>query len=122
MKIKYALSVCYIFAVIACLISTSSAGSKAVSDETEYFAVFMEGKKVGHAIQSRTVSENKVTTSEDVSITISRGGISMTVEMKETSIESTSGEPLGFESTQKLGAMAMKMTTVHIRTQFFRAG
>ena len=110
MKIKYALSVCYIFAVIACLTCPSPAGSKAVADETEYFAVFMEEKKVGHAIQSRVVSENKVTTSEDVSITISRGGISMTVEMKETSIETTSGEPLGFESTQKLGAMVMKMT------------
>jgi len=110
MKIKYALSVCYIFAVIACLTTTSLAGSKAESDETEYLAIFMEDKKVGHAIQSRVVSENKVTTSEDVSITISRGGISMTVEMKETSIETTSGEPLGFESTQKLGAMVMKMT------------
>ncbi|MGB2865289.1 MAG: transglutaminase-like domain-containing protein [Sedimentisphaerales bacterium] len=110
MKIHTTLSVCSILAVIACLTSTSSAGSKAVSDETEYFAVFMEGKKVGHAIQSRVASENKVTTSEDVSITISRGGISMTVEMKETSIETTSGEPLGFETTQKLGAMVMKMT------------
>ena len=110
MKIKYALSVCYIFVVIACLTCPSPAGSKAVADETEYLAVFMEGKKVGHAIQSRVVSEGKVTTSEEVSITISRGGISMTVEMKETSIETTSGEPLGFESTQKLGAMAMKMT------------
>ena len=110
MKIKCALSVCYIFAVIACLTCPSPAGSKAVADETEYLAIFMEGKKVGHAIQSRIVSEGKVTTSEDVSITISRGGFSMTVEMTETSIETTSGEPLGFESTQKLGASVMKMT------------
>jgi len=109
MKIKYALSVCSVFAVIACLISTSSAGSKAVSDETEYLAVFMEGKKVGHAIGSRVVSGDKVTTTEQVSITISRGGISITIEMSETSIETTSGEPLGFETTQKLGAMVMKM-------------
>ena len=105
MKIKYALSVCLFFAVIACL-----AGSKAVADETEYLAVFMEGKKVGYAIETRTVSGDKVTTTEQVSITISRGGISMTVEMTETSIETTSGEPLGFEATQKLGAMAMKVT------------
>ena len=110
MKIKCALSVCCIFAVIACLTCPSPAGSKAIADETEYLAIFMEGKKVGHAIQSRVVSGNKVTTSEDVSITISRGGFSMTVEMTETSIETTSGEPLGFESTQKLGASVMKMT------------
>jgi len=105
MKIKYALSVCSVFAIIACLISTSSAGSKAESDETEYFAVFMEGKKVGHAIESRIVSGDKVTTSEQVSMTISRGGISVTIEMTETSIETTSGEPLGFETSQKLGAI-----------------
>ena len=109
MKIKYALSVCCIFAIIACLTSTSSAGSKAESDETEYLAVFMEGKKVGHAIETRTVSGDKVTTSEQVSMTISRGGISVTIEMTETSIETKSGEPLGFETTQKLGAMVMKM-------------
>jgi len=109
MKIKYALSICSVFAVIACLISTSSAGSKAESDETEYLAIFMEGKKVGHAVESRVVSGEKVTSSEQVSMTISRGGISVTIEMTETSIETTSGEPLGFETTQKLGAMVMKM-------------
>jgi hypothetical protein len=101
MKIRCTFSVYLVFAVITCLISTSLADS----DDPEYFAVFMEGKKVGHAIQSRLVSEGKVTTTEDVTITISRGGISMTVEMKEISIETTSGEPLGFESTQKLGIM-----------------
>jgi hypothetical protein len=110
MKIKYAPNVFLFFAIIVCLISTSLAGSKAESDDTEYLAVFMEGKKVGHAVETRTVSGDKVTTTEYVSITISRGGISMTIEMTETSFETTSGEPLGFESTQKLGAMVMKMT------------
>ena len=110
MKIKYALNVCFVFAVIACLTCTSSASSKAVSDETEYLAIFMDGKKVGYAIETRAVSGDKVTTTEQVSITISRGGISMTIEMTETSFETADGEPLGFESTQKLGAMAMKMT------------
>ncbi|HCO93440.1 MAG TPA: hypothetical protein DIU00_05730 [Phycisphaerales bacterium] len=110
MKIKDALSVCFVFAVIACLTGPCPAGSKAAEDETEYLAVFMEGKKVGYAIQTRAVSDGKVTTTEQVSITISRAGISMTVEMAETSIETADGEPLGFESTQKLGAMAMKMT------------
>jgi hypothetical protein len=105
MKIKYALSVFSIFVVIACLVPMTLAGSKADSDETEYLAVFMEGKKVGHAVETRTVSDDKVTTTEDVTITISRGGISITVEMTEISIETTKGEPLGFESMQKLGIM-----------------
>ena len=109
MRIRCVRSICLIFAVIVCPISATLADSKAVSDETEYFAVFMEGKKVGHAVQSRAVLADKVTSTEQVSITISRGGISMTIEMTETSIETTAGEPLGFEVTQKLGAMAMTM-------------
>jgi hypothetical protein len=110
MNIKYALNICVVFAVIACLTAPCPADSKADSDEAEYLAVFMEGKKVGYAIETRAVSGDKVTTTEQVSITISRGGISMTIEMTETSFETTGGEPLGFESTQKLGAMVMKMT------------
>jgi hypothetical protein len=80
-----------------------------VSGETEYFAVFMEGKKVGHAIQSRIVADGKVSTTEEVSITISRAGVPVTMNMAETSIETTDGRPLGFESVQNLGIMTMKV-------------
>jgi hypothetical protein len=110
MKNKCALNVWLVFAVITCLISPSFAGSKADSEEKEYFAVFMEGKKIGYSIQSRAVDGQKVTTSEQVNLTINRAGMSVTIEMTETSIETTKGEPLGFEVTQKLGAMAMKVT------------
>jgi len=109
MKIRRVLSICLVFVVIACLAHSSPAGSQAVSEETEYFAVFMEGKKVGHAIQRRVLSEGKAISSEEVSITVSRATVSMTMEVKETSIETTAGEPLGFEVEQKLGAMVMKM-------------
>jgi len=80
------------------------------SNETDYLAVFMEGKKVGFAIQSRVVAERKVTTTEKVSITMSRAGVPVTIDATETSIETTEGEPLGFEVSQELGAMTMKVT------------
>jgi len=79
-------------------------------EETEYLAVFMQGKKVGHATLTRRVESDRVTTSEDVSITISRVGIPVTVKMTETSIETKAGKPLGFESVQLLGMMAMKVS------------
>ena len=81
---------------------------KDVPEEAEYFAVFMEGKKVGYAVQSRSQAGGKVTTSEDVSITMSRAGVPITVNMKETSIETPQGKPLGFETRQLLGTMEMK--------------
>jgi hypothetical protein len=82
---------------------------EASSDETEYFAVFMEGKKVGHAIQSRVVADGNVTTSEKVSITISRADIPVTIDTTETCIETTEGRPLGFEAVQGLSLMTMKV-------------
>lgn len=93
-----------------CLVLAASGLSKAESQDTEYFAVFMEGKKVGHAIQSRLVADGKVTTSEKVSVTISRAGVTVTMNMTETGIETTEGKPIGFELVQELAAMAMKVS------------
>ena len=101
MKIRYILGVCLALAATSL--------SKANSEEIEYFAVFMEGKKVGHAIQSRVEADGKVTTSEKVSITISRAAVPVTIDMTETCIETTDGKPLGFEVIQNLGIMTMKM-------------
>jgi transglutaminase-like putative cysteine protease len=101
MKVWYTIGIC---------LALGAAGlAEPALGQTEYFAVFMEGKKVGHAIQRRTVSADKVTTSEEVSITISRLDVPITVRMKETGIESLEGKPLGFESFQDLGMMAMKV-------------
>jgi hypothetical protein len=107
MKIRPVLSIGLLFSIIVCTTHTVPAKSAEAADEKEYFAMFMEGKKIGYSIQSRVVSEDKVTTSEQVSMTFSRMAVPMTVEMKETSIETTAGEPLGFELEQKLGAMVM---------------
>jgi hypothetical protein len=110
MNIRNVLTICLLFMVIFFAAPFSSASEKAASDEKEYFAVFMEGKKVGYAIHHRTVSEGKVTTSEEVSITLSRMAVSMTIRMRETSIETTDGKPLGFELEQNLGSMIMTVS------------
>ena len=77
-------------------------------EETEYFALFMEGKKVGHAIQNRVVTGRKVTTSIELEITLSRTGIPVSVQTKAVTIETIDGKPLGFELEQALGLMATK--------------
>lgn len=82
---------------------------EASSGEIEYFAVFMEGKKVGHAIQTRVVTDVNVTTSEEVSITISRADIPITINMTETCIETTDGKPLGFKVVQDMSIMTMNV-------------
>jgi len=77
--------------------------------ELDYFAVFMEGKKVGYAIQTRVVTGTTVTTTENVSITISRAQLPVTMNMTEVSIETTEGKPVGFKSVQDLGLMTMEI-------------
>ncbi|UCG59260.1 MAG: transglutaminase domain-containing protein [Phycisphaerales bacterium] len=102
MKVRHLASICLVMAVC---------GSPGLAwGEEEYLAVFMEGKKVGHAVHSRVVEGGKVTTSEQVSITISRANIPITVEMTETFVETTEGQPLSFESVQQLGALTMGVT------------
>ena len=102
MRIRYLL--CAFLTLVAAGSLGLASDNKA---ETEYFAVFLEGKKVGHAVNSRIVENEKVTSTEKVSITISRVGVPVTVKMSETCIETTRGEPLGFESIQELGLMTM---------------
>lgn len=80
--------------------------------ETGYLAVFMEGKKVGHCVHTRAVEGQQVTTTERVSITISRMGIPLTIEMTSTSVETPDGKPLRFEAIQLLGAVTMKTVGV----------
>jgi hypothetical protein len=101
MRVRYLLYVCCVLVV---------AGSpESVSGETEYFAVFMEGKKVGHAIQSRVVTDGKVASSESASIQLSRANVPVSISTTETSIETTDGKPLGFETVQQLSMMTMKV-------------
>ena len=80
------------------------------ADEVEYFALFMESKKVGYAIQSREVEGDKVTTSVELKITLSRVGVPVSVQTQAVTFETIEGKPLGFELVQAMGIMASKTT------------
>jgi hypothetical protein len=106
MTIRYILAVCLCLALLSGGLANSTTGEP---NEIDYLAVFMEGKKVGYAIESRQAAGGKVTTTEKVSITISRANVPVAINMTETSIETASGEPLGFEAIQALSVMTMKV-------------
>ncbi len=81
------------------------------SGDVEYYAVLMEGQKIGHAIHVRKVDAGIVTTTDLVSMVIGRGAISLAVSTAETSIETADGKPIGFEYTEDLGGMGGKKMT-----------
>lgn len=84
--------------------------SMADSEEFEYFAVLMQGKKIGHTTRSRVVADGKVSTTEEIHMQMNRGGVSVNVGMTEISIETVDGEPLGFEVVQDMGMMKMTVS------------
>ena len=110
MKTRRVLNVFLVFMAVIWPAHSASVAPAADSKETEYFAVFVEGKKVGHAVQSRVVSSGTVTTSEKTDITISRMGTPMRMLVEETSTETATGEPISFKVKQQLGAVVMRIS------------
>ncbi len=84
--------------------------SFAQTTNTEYFAIFMEGKKVGHAIYSRIEEDGKVRTIQEMNLTINRLGIPITVKSIESTTETAEGKPLEFESMQDMSLMKTVIT------------
>ncbi|MGD9110363.1 MAG: transglutaminase-like domain-containing protein [Phycisphaerales bacterium] len=95
--------------ILVGILSLQAVGSVLPVDETEYLAVFMQGKKVGHAIHSRKIINKQVITSEEVYLTITRMNVPISITMIETSTETPAGEPIGFESVQNMSIMQMQM-------------
>lgn len=90
-----------IFAV--CIVLAAAGVSSANSEETEYYAVLMEGKKVGHSVLNRVTAEGKVTITRKTNIQVNQADVSTKVVTTETTIETTDGKPLGFKVTQESG-------------------
>jgi hypothetical protein len=93
------------------------------ADDIEYYAVLMEGAKVGYATHSRIVAEGRVTTTETTALTINRLGIPVSLKTKETCVETIKGEPISFAAEQDIGMGTMKTEgtvgkdgTVKVRT------
>lgn len=91
-----------IFAI--CLVLAAAGVGGAKSEESEYYAVFAGGKKMGYSIWSRVESDDKVTTTETMSILVKRVNEPVLMTTTETNIEMPDGKPLGFKLTQNFGS------------------
>ncbi len=88
-----------------CLASMLLLAAAAPADEsrTIYYAVFADGKKIGHAFETRAIEGTDVITTQAAVMTFTRGEVSVEMRQSETHVETGSGEPLGFGATQQLG-------------------
>lgn len=81
-------------------------------DHAEYLAVLINGKKVGHAVDKRIVDNSQVATSQEMSLTITRMGMQMSIKSIETYIETLDGKPIAFESSQDVSGMGSSIKGV----------
>jgi hypothetical protein len=78
------------------------------TDDVEYYAVFVDGTKVGHAIHSRVVAGDRVTTTDTANMTLNRMGKTVLLKTKEICVETVKGEPISFATEQDMGMVTMK--------------
>lgn len=90
-----------------CALGCLLAFAPTAAGDIEYFAVFAEGKKIGHGTHARKVAGGKVTTTDTLQMTIARMGTSLTIRTSETTVETADGGPLSFNSVQDMAFMAM---------------
>lgn len=78
------------------------------TEQSDYLAIMLEGKKIGHAVHTRTVEGNAVKTSERLQMTLGRGGQTVQIQSTETHIETLDGQPLSFEMLLTTGGNEQK--------------
>lgn len=75
--------------------------------ETTYYALYLQGSKIGYEKDVRTVADGKVTSSTMMVLSLNRMGLTMEISVLGTDVETTAGKPLSFEMTQKMSGMNM---------------
>lgn len=91
------------------LVSPLAVSEPPLEQEQEWFAVMLNGSKMGHMRADRAVFEDRVETSTLTSLKIERSGFAMEVSFEETTKETRDGKPLGFSSIQKTSGSAMEI-------------
>jgi hypothetical protein len=94
--------------IVTLSLTAASARDKTASKypaRTQYLAVMMDGKKVGHAIATFKIENGKALTNIMMKMVISRGGINITIVIDTTEIETPDGKPLGFSVNVNQGQM-----------------
>ena len=91
--------------VLASLVPVAGA-----EEDVKYYAILIQGKKSGHAKHTRTVTGQKVTTTQEMHLDIKRAGVPMTIIQGSTHVETRDGKPVSFSSSQALGPMVVQMS------------
>lgn len=103
-----ALSLFLLWFAVECQLGTGGTIVLAAEEEPTYMAIFLDGKKVGHSIRTRKVTNGQVISTEEMTFTVYRGAQRTRLYTQETHLETLDGKPLGFEMIQDTGGGPQK--------------
>ncbi len=89
-----------LFCVFFTVCRTNALG---IEQQDEFYAVFINGKKVGYSTHARRIVDGKVMTSEMIDITVQRRSRSVRMRINQSSVETTDGKPISFAVNQVVG-------------------
>jgi hypothetical protein len=74
----------------------------AATVETQWYAVLLDGRKIGQFESTREVRDTRVITRQSMLIEIERAGTRMALGSNETSEETLDGKPLAFDNSSRM--------------------
>lgn len=78
-----------LFLLLACAVAQAA--------EEHWFSVHLDGRKIGHMLQSRDIENDRVMNRQVLALTVERAGDALTIESDESTWELRDGTPLAFE-------------------------
>ncbi len=86
------------------------ADSKPAQDrpDRDFYAVLMDGQKIGYSEHSLVQAEGKATSRETMVFEINRGNTAIRIRYEQTTVETSEGKPLRFSSVMDMGVLGQK--------------
>ncbi len=91
------------------LVILMATGWAVAADEVDYFAILTDGSKIGHSVQTRSVRDGKVVTTNTTVMSTERLGMPITVSVTQENTETPDGKPLGFKNVQNFATMVQEV-------------
>lgn len=86
------------------LLALAAGAAHATADET-WMSVTLDGRKIGHMLNRRDVRDDRIVTTQEMSLSIERAGIAVALEVSETHEETPAGKPLAFHTRSRMSGV-----------------
>ncbi|MGH8123560.1 MAG: transglutaminase-like domain-containing protein [Rudaea sp.] len=97
---------------IALIFTVAACAAQAAPADDVWMSVLLDGRKIGNMHTTRTLADDRIVTSQDMSVEIQRSGRKVALSSGETDEETPDGKPLKFESRTKISGIESVQTGI----------